>query len=385
MMKPRILLLCHEFPPIGGGAAAVCAALAKEYLQQGAFPTVVTMGFEHLPQRETIGGIPVVRVLCGRRRKEMASPWEALVWARRCRPVVQVLHELQPFDVTHAHFIMPAGIVAGRFKESFGVPFAITPHGSDVPGYNRERLKLAHHLARPWWLRICRHADRIVSPSASLLRLIESRTSHARAQVIPNGFEPGRFKPLEKQKRILLCSRLVERKGFHHFLAAIRDLEPDGWSVDVVGEGPMRTRLEAIASRCKIPVRLHGWIDNDDPKLAELYGKAMIFALPSECENFSIALLEAMSAGCAVITTNVSGNPEVIGEAGCLIEPNDMAQLRAATLDLIHAPGRCLELGRRASRRAAECFNWERIAEEYLDVLAGCCQVPGHPLEQSAA
>lgn len=365
----RILTLCHEHPPIGGGAAAVAAALARQMAAAGHEVVLVTMGFDDLAEYERLDGYELYRVACRRRRKEMASPLEGLRWARRTWRLVQRLHAQRPFDATHSHFIMPAGIVACRAKEKFGIPCVITPHGSDVPGYNRERLKLAHMIVRPWWRAICAKADCIASPSASLLQLIRQTTTHFRGTVIPNGFESGRFEPREKERRILLCSRLVERKGFHTFLAAIRHLDLPGWEIDIVGDGPMAERLRELAAQCRTPVRLHGWIDNRSPRLAELYGRAMIFAFPSEWENFSIALLEAMSAGCAVIATDVAGNPEVVGDTGCLVPVDDADALRDAVLRLTADPDCCRQLGERARQRALAQFNWQVLARRYLDLL----------------
>lgn len=299
----------------------------------------------------------------------MASPQEGLRWANQCMPLIQALGADRPFDVVHAHFIMPAGIVADRIQRAAGVPVVITPHGSDVPGYNRERLKLAHLLVRPWWRRICRRAQVIVSPSASLLGLIQDHVTGFRWRVIPNGFSPGRFAPLTKQKRILLCSRLVERKGFQYFLQALAPLTLPGWQVDIVGDGPLYGHLANMARQCRVPVQMHGWIDNDDPKLAELYGRATIFAFPSEWENCSMALLEAMSAGCAVVCADVGGNREVVGDCGHLLPPRDIAALGQAVATMTANPRDCEEMGCRAAARVAREFHWNVIARRYLDLL----------------
>ena len=365
----HLLVLCHEFPPIGGGAASICAALARHYARVGHRVRAVTMGYADLPEHESIDGYDLIRIPCGRHRRETASPVEGLRWAHSAWKLVLDLQHRQRFDATHAHFIMPAGIVAGRLKRSAAVPFILTAHGSDVPGYNRERLKLAHVLARPWWRRTCVQADRITTASHSLLDLLDAASSGHRELVIPNGLDEGAFKPLPKEKRILLCSRLVERKGFHTFLEAIADLDLPGWCVDVVGDGPMFERLRRMAARCRVPVRMHGWISNDDPQLAELYGRAMIFVFPSEWENFSVALLEGMSSGCAVITTRIAGNPEVIGDTGCLVAPRDVSGLREALSALTSDPDRCQQLGRCAAERIAASFNWKAIAGRYLEVL----------------
>lgn len=365
----RMLIPCHEYPPVGGGAGAACAALAEEYVRQGHEVTVLTMGLEDLADREQIEGVDVVRVACGRKRKEMSSALEGLRWARRATTIAAWLQAMRPFAAVHAHFIMPAGIVGERLQSRWGLPLVITAHGSDVPGYNRERLKLAHLLARPWWRSIGQKADTIVCPSQSIRDLLRKCDDRFRTTVIPYGFDVGRFQPLEKEKRILLCSRLVERKGFQYFLAAIRDLELGGWEVDVVGDGPMRGRLAKLAQQCRTPVRMHGWIDNRDPRLVELYGRASLFVFPSEWENCPVALQEAMSAGCAIITTNVSGNPEVVGDAGVLVEPRNETALRKAVRQLTHDRARCSVLGIAARQRVVERFHLPRIAGDYVNLL----------------
>jgi glycosyltransferase involved in cell wall biosynthesis len=264
---------------------------------------------------------------------------------------------------------MPGGIVARRLKRKFGVPYIITPHGSDVPGHNRRRLRLSHMLAKPWWRRICSQADCVVSPSGSLLGLIKETGVNCRGAVIHNGFEAEKFIPLQKEKRILLCGRMVEGKGFDHFLEGIRDLELPGWTVDMVGDGPLYPSLCSMASKSKVSVTMHGWIDRSDPRLAELYGKAMVFVFPSEFENFSIALLEAMGAGCAVVATKIADNSEVIGNTGVLVRAKEPDELRQAIIGLSGDPDTCLRLGKGARQRALELFDWKSISWKYLKLL----------------
>ncbi len=367
----RILILSHEFPPIGGGGAVVTAALAREYARNGHSVSLVTMNFGDLAQLESVDGCELHRVACGRQRRERSTPREGLTWASRSWPLIRRLHADRRFEVVHAHFIMPGGTLARRCQRELEIPYIVTPHGSDVPGHNRKRLQVAHMLARPWWRRICRQADRVVSPSAYLLELIESTAGPIRGQVIPNGFDPSRFAPRQKQNRILSCGRLIESKGFQHLLTALRDVNRTDWKIDIVGDGPMRSQLTDMAAGLRIPVQLHGWVDNADPRLPGMFGRAAIFVLPSEWENFSIVLLEAMSSGCAVITTAVAGNPEVIGAAGCLVPRADPQALRDALLALMSDHKRRAELGRLAAERAENRFTWNRIAASYQAVLSG--------------
>ncbi len=369
-MTKRILALCHEYPPIGGGAGAACAALCEEYSRQGHEVVVFTMGFGDLPDGETINGVRVQRIRSGRKRKEMTSAIEALWWARVCWRQVRQEHQRQPFDATHAHFIMPSGLIGMWLARAGGVPFIITPHGSDVPGHNRERLKLAHVLARPWWRDICRRTNMICCPSENIHGLLCSYVDRVNSMVIPNGLDVSRFRPGKKEKRILLCSRLIEQKGFQYFLEAIQDIELPGWHIDIVGDGPMYDRIAKLANSCRTEVTMHGWVDNRDPKLANLYARSMIFVFPSERENLPVSLMEAMSAGCAIITTEASGNPEVIGKTGLLTEAKDREGLRRATLELTSDFDLCRQMGLSAAERVAERFNLPMIAGRYLQTLA---------------
>jgi len=375
----NILSLCHEYPPVGGGAAAICAALAQQAVAQGHRVHVVTMQFGELPEREQRDGYLVHRVACGRRRKFMATPWECLMWAQRAWPRIERLHREQPFDVSHAHFLMPAGIVAARAKRLLGIPYLATSHGSDVAGYNRERLKIAHLLARPWWLRIVRQADSLVCSSYGQRELLHKSAPDAESDVIPNGIDIDRFAPGEKQRRILLCSRLVERKGFQYFLKAVERSAAPGWEIDLVGDGPLYNRLAEMGLRCRMPVHLHGWIDNEDPRLHQMYRRAMIYAFPSERENFPIALLEGMSAGCAIIATDTTGNRDAVGDAGILVPPRDVAALRTAAETLTTDADHCRRLGQLAQQRVKDHFTWEAIGRRYLDSLEACL-AGGHSL-----
>ncbi len=365
----RLLVLCHEFPPVGGGAGVVCDELSRHYVAAGHTVTILTMKLGDLPEMETVAGMQLHRIPCGRKHQTTSTPWEGLTWARRATRLAANLHRQHPFDLAHAHFIMPAGIVASRLKRHARVGFVITPHGADVPGHAQQRLKLAHLLARPWWQRICRHADRVVSPSEMLCRMIDAHAPRCASEVIPNGFHAQRFPETDKRKRILVCGRLVAGKGIQYLLEAIQPLDLPGWQVDIVGDGPMRAALAESARRCRVPVHMHGWIDRRDPRLAQLYGGALLFAFPSLRENFSLALLEAMSAGCAILTTDAPAIPEVVGDCARLVPPRNVAALRQAILEWTANPDACRQWGARAKARAVGLFDWNVVGRRYLDLV----------------
>ncbi len=364
-------MLCHELPPVGGGAASVCRTLVERHAAAGVRVTVVTMGWDALPAEERPApGVVVVRLPCGRRRRTAASPVEALRWTRRAGRWVRRRHAADPFDVAHAHFVAPAGLVAARLAADRRrpLPFVLTVHGSDVPGHNPYRFVHLHRWIRPFWRRICHAAATVVSPSEELRDLLRA-AGVGEVAVIPNPVDERRFRSAVKEPRILLCGRLIEGKGFDPLLAALRGVDLDGWEVDVVGEGPQRAGLERRAADLRLPVRFHGWIGHDDPRLADVFARAAVFAFPSRRENLPLALLEAMAAGCAVVACDVPGSRDVVADAGRLVPVDDGPALAAAVRELAADATVREELGRRARERAAGRFGSARIAGLYLDRL----------------
>jgi glycosyltransferase involved in cell wall biosynthesis len=107
-----------------------------------------------------------------------------------------------------------------------------------------------------------------------------------------------------------------------------------------------------------------------DEELAAMYQLCRIFCYPSLYEGFGLPVLEAMSAGAAVVTSNVSSLPEVAGAAALYADPRDTMAIRDAITRLLDSPSEREELGRRARARASE-FSWDKTAERALAHLVG--------------
>jgi glycosyltransferase involved in cell wall biosynthesis len=82
-----------------------------------------------------------------------------------------------------------------------------------------------------------------------------------------------------------------------------------------------------------------------------------------------MVLLEAMSAGLAIITTRGTGCDEVVGDSGVLVPPGDPLALRRALVELAHDPDRCRVLGAAARKRLEERFSWPAVAARYAEIL----------------
>jgi glycosyltransferase involved in cell wall biosynthesis len=360
--KLKILTLNHEFPPVGGGASSVTLELCKALVQQGHTVDVVTMRYGDLPKTECIDGINVHRTWAIRKRPDIGRMHELATYLPGALGTATRMARENRYDIIHCHFMVPGAPLAWRVSRRTGIPFIVTCHGSDVPGHNPERFTLAHKLILPAW-RFLAKRSRIVAPSEYLKKLIIRQCPSADVIVIPNGIDAD-FKSAAKAKRILMAGRIVQSKGFQYAIEALKGPPPD-WQIDVVGDGTYLNELKELAARSKVPVTFHGWLDRSDPRLRELFEKSAIFVFPSEAENFPTVLLEAMSAGMAIVTSSAGGCPEVVGAAAILVPPRDSDAIRIGLNRLFNDPG-LIESLASAGRRRAGTFTWPNIASRYV-------------------
>jgi glycosyltransferase involved in cell wall biosynthesis len=369
----RILVLNYEFPPLGGGASPVSYELAKKLSETGDIDIdVVTMGYKNLPKYEEVNkNFRIHRVKCWRSKKELCHPWEQATYLVSGWFNCKELLKKNKYDVCHCHFIIPTGVLALRLKKKFGLPYVVTSHGSDVPGFNTDRFKFLHNFTGHLLRKITLEAKTIISPSNYLKDLILkniSATIEDKTVVIPNGIDTSKFTPQVKKKQILSSGRLLPRKGFQYLIQAVSS-ENIGYEVHIAGDGPMMSELKKLAEKSKTRIVFHGWLDNNGREYNDLLEQSAIFVLVSEKENAPIALLEAMSVGCAVITTNVSGCPETVGNAGLLINPRDSDDLKTKLNGIINHQDRLSRLQMLATERVKSVYSWNVILKEYIKVL----------------
>ncbi len=366
----KILTLNYEFPPVGGGAAPVSLELCRRLAATGHQVDVITMRYKDLPRFEDIDGVGIYRTPALRRRPDICRPHEMLTYPLGALRKANRLAKEKKYDIVHAHFIIPTAPLgcwlAGRNK----IPLVITCHGSDVPGYNPDRFKLLHRILSPAWWFLVKKANALVCPSGYLKALITEKYPDAPVQVIPNGLALD-ILPVQdiaqKTRQILLCSRLLPRKGFQYLIKAVSDIELD-WQVNIVGDGPYRQILQQLACESKTPIRFWGWLDRNDSQFKKLYRTSSIFVFPSEAENFPTVLLEALASGMAIITSSAGGCPEVVGGAAVLVEPANTEQLKEKLLALVQNEQLRNSLSAAAIERAKE-FTWPGIAGRYAKLF----------------
>ena len=152
------------------------------------------------------------------------------------------------------------------------------------------------------------------------------------------------FVTLIKQEHIQdLCLVLVGAKGWDY--AKIFDTIPQ--NQDLKGR-----------------IIITGYVADED--LAAIYSGALAFIYPSFYEGFGLPPLEAMKCGIPVITSNTSSLPEVVGDAGIMVNPHDADAICQSMLDLYNNPALRLDLSEKSIKRA-ELFSWERCVQQTID------------------
>jgi glycosyltransferase involved in cell wall biosynthesis len=177
-------------------------------------------------------------------------------------------------------------------------------------------------------------------------------------------------------KRVLMVSDIAPRKNHIRLLKAFEQVHRNGPSHDaeliIVGRSRVKvpefeSTLSDIRRRNEgICITLAGYLS--DVEILALYDFADVFVYPSLYEGFGLPVLEAMACGCPVIASNVSSLPEVVGEAGILVDPYNVGELARAMLTVLNDDDLKKELSRRSIAQAQK-FSWAGAADSYVSLF----------------
>jgi glycosyltransferase involved in cell wall biosynthesis len=233
------------------------------------------------------------------------------------------------------------------------------------------------------WL-YTRAARRIVTTGERLRAQVIAETGADPRNVvsIPTGIDLARFKPgdrdaaraavgLPAEGRIVgIVATLRSWKGHRHLLRAIGALDASDVRLVIVGDGPQRAALEALAAELALAERVR--FAGNQADVAPWMQAFDVFCLPSYAnEGVPQALMQAMACGLPVVTTPVGSIEEIVtdGETGVLVAPQDVERLRGALRSLLDDPARRDALGRRARAEALERFGEDRMVDAMIEVF----------------
>jgi glycosyltransferase involved in cell wall biosynthesis len=185
------------------------------------------------------------------------------------------------------------------------------------------------------------------------------RDSHSLEQTRAKYALPERF--------VLSLGTLQPRKNYARLIKAFAELQHPDVALVIVGErGWMYKDIFALVQERQLQHRIVFAGFADDKDLPALYNLAEVFCFPSLYEGFGIPPLEAMACGVPVIAGDNSSLPEVVGEAGILVDVSDRTVLAGALEQLLNDPDYRSELSARGLSRAQR-FSWQGAATLLLD------------------
>ncbi len=362
----KILSINYEYPPIGGGGGVVCRGLVENLVRMGHTVDLVTSGMKSLPSFEVCNGVRIHRTQSIRLNPHYTNLPEMLTMPLAMYRKALALTRRNRYRYNHTHFVFPSGIASWLLNKKTGLPYILTCHGSDVPGYNPDRFQYSHKLLLPFWKGVLKGSNGISAPSNYLKQLIQSQVD-VPVEVIPNGYQLPDVVEGTKKNRIIAVTRMLERKGVQFFIRAMEQIDTD-WEILVAGDGPYLGRLKTLARNVPA-IRFLGCVRGKE--LEDLYRSAKIFVFVSSRENFPIVLLEAMSHGCAVVTSDAQGCAEVVGKAAIKTPYGDVDAIRRAVERLTRDESEIQGLSDLALEHVSQ-FAWSKISGRFVAYSKQC-------------
>lgn len=369
----RILVLNHEFPPVGGGGGRAAEDLCRELAKFSHEIVILTAHLGGLPYEEKRDGYTIIRVPSLRTRPykasflSMAAYILAGLWAGH-----RLFRSFKP-EVIHAHFAVPAGALAWAFSRLSGIPYVLTIHLGDVPGGVAEKTRGWFRWIYPLTHRIWRDASRIVAVS-EFTRQLALQKYNAGIQVIPNGVDlssvqPGLFQ-LNKPPRIVFAGRFMAQKNPLQLVLTLSELKQLDWQCVMIGDGPLMqdVRRTAAASGLGDRFQFTGWIDSQD--VLRWFDNSDILFMPSRSEGLPVVGVQALAKGLAIVASRVGGFVDLVehDKNGYLISQENTDEFSTSLLSLLSDSNRLLSF-RNASLEMAKHFDIKRVVEQYQNLF----------------
>jgi len=167
--------------------------------------------------------------------------------------------------------------------------------------------------------------------------------------------------------RVLYVGNYNDRKNVGRIVDACRQVsgEFDDLQLLLAGSNPPESQLSGLAGEFQDKITFLGYVSDED--LEALYGAADLFVYPSAYEGFGLPVLEAMACGTPVITSNTSSLPEVVGEAGLTVDPENLTELSNA-IERIYTSDQLRRDMRTDGLQRAEKMTWKNTAQATCDV-----------------
>ncbi len=380
--EPLHVLTLTPFYPVSGDDAQGCfvAEPLAELARLGVANTVRAV------QPFYRGGAPASDSAVGARRVRYfsipggrgLSSAGAFLFARLL-PEIRRLHDSKPVHLIHAHSALPCGHAAMLLSRELKIPFVVTVHGLDAFSSRQVKGRIGE-----WCARISRSVYRsacsVICISEKVRdQVIEGAGPRVNTTVIYNGADPEMFSAAEGEpgESMILCvGNLIPIKGHELLLrafAAIQNQFPR-LSLEIIGEGPERPRLQKLTDELGIAARANFRGRQGRRQVADAMRRATVFALPSRYEGLGCVYLEAMSAAKPVVACRGQGIEEVVeqGVNGYLIGAGDLQELADTLTRLLEQPQLRRKMGQAARRTILQGYSLGHQAARLFRLYQEC-------------
>jgi len=369
----RILeVLSTPLPPTEGIGNYVIG-LSTQLIELGHEVTIVTRKTRGTSSSDSVSGANVVRL-----GYLPAFPFHVNIHGRFVKEWIRSIRK-KP-DVVHLHSpLVPALPGPWMSIATFHTPLRADTRYLELS----DPLSLPTRLFSPFAQRLerqlLRSASAVTAVSGHVLDEVRGYgVPLRRTHILPNAVDPHMYSPTtdpSDDMTLLYVGRLTARKGLPTLLRAVADIRNSGTEVrlQIVGQGTQKAYIVREASRLHLDrdaVRFEGFVSKAD--LLGHYRRASIVVLPSSYEGLPTALLEAMSCGKAVVTTDIPGVRDAArhGENAWLVKPESVTELTQGICTLLRDPDLRRRLGKNARSTVLRAFTWPVVTREFLALVA---------------
>lgn len=383
MKKKKLLVTASTFPRWEGDTEPRFVLDLCKHMVDTFDVTVLVPATPGAKDREVLEGVEVIRY-----HYFPIHKWETLCYPGAIVPRIKekkirailvpflfvalffkLLMILPKYDIVHAHWLIPQGIVQSFFKK----PYIVTGHGGDVTSLNKGIVKKLKE-------RCLKEATDVTTVSQYLSEYMRELETSCKPHIISMGVDLKMFGSKyrmddffgQKEKKVILfVGRLAEKKGVTYLIDAMKKIE--NAILVIVGEGPLNNQLKKQALYKGDQIKFLGAKSHEE--LKTLLASADIFVAPSitanngDSEGLGLVLLEAMASGLPVVATRSGGIVQIIedGINGFLVEEKNSMQL-AEAISQILSDDEIIERFKEKGFETIKKYDYREISKQYKNL-----------------
>ena len=378
-------MLDNELPPLGGGMGTANLELLKQFATLPDIEIdIITSALGGKSEFERFSdSIRIYKVPVWNRNIHHSSNRELIFYSILALQKSIRLQRANRYDFCFAWSTVPAGAVALALYKMKKLAYMVWVSGPDIPGFE-QRYERIYPLLLPLIKQVWRNAAPVIAKCSEERAMINRIDQNLHIKVIPNGADLGGFLPQTSKStrgplKLICVARLIERKGQHHLIQAVKQLELAGFDVtlDLVGTGDSLKNYQRLTHQLGLEDRVNfaGYVPREE--IGRWYQESDVFVLPSYNEGMSLAALEAMAAGLPLLLTRTGGTADLVedGLNGFTFDWGDIDSMANYIRNIAEDRARMKQMGL-ASRARAELYAWPSIAEQYLRVFSESTTYP---------